>query len=214
MRVPAHIGIIPDGNRRWAESKGLSKEEGYEKGLRPGLEIFKLCQEIGIKELSYYGFTMDNTKRPSVQTLAFRKACVDAVEMLCNEDASLLVLGNATSPLFPKELETYTNRKNFGKASTKVNFLVNYGWHWDLSKTPENTSTNKNNLMESLYSSDVSRIDLIIRWGGRRRLSGFLPVQSVYSDFYVIDDYWPDFRPEHLYEALEWYNQQDVTLGG
>jgi undecaprenyl diphosphate synthase len=60
----------------------------------------------------------------------------------------------------------------------------------------------------------VSRIDLIIRWGGRRRLSGFLPVQSVYSDFYIIDDYWPDFKPEHFYQALEWYNKQDITLGG
>ncbi|MBE5995597.1 MAG: undecaprenyl diphosphate synthase family protein, partial [Paenibacillaceae bacterium] len=57
-------------------------------------------------------------------------------------------------------------------------------------------------------------MDLIIRWGGRRRLSGFLPVQSVYSDLYVVDDYWPDFKTDHVYKALEWYSRQDVTLGG
>ena len=64
-----------------------------------------------------------------------------------------------------------------------------------------------------LYTS-VSRIDLVIRWGGRRRLSGFLPVQSVYSDIYVVDDYWPDFKKEHVEDALKWYSGQDVTLGG
>lgn len=65
-----------------------------------------------------------------------------------------------------------------------------------------------------LHSKDISRIDLIVRWGGRRRLSGFLPIQSVYSDFYVVDDYWPDFKPQHIYDALDWYSEQDVTLGG
>ena len=57
-------------------------------------------------------------------------------------------------------------------------------------------------------------MDLIIRWGGRRRLSGFLPVQSIYADFFVIEDYWPDYQPEHLEQALAWYQKQDVTLGG
>lgn len=214
MRIPTHIGVIPDGNRRWAINKGLSKEKGYDKGLNPGLELFKLCQKIGIKEITYYGFTMDNTKRPSIQTVAFTKACIDAVKMLAKEDASLLVVGNTESQMFPKELLPYTSRKIFGKGTTKVNFLVNYGWHWDLSKISSADFGKKEDILKSLYSSDISRIDLIIRWGGRRRLSGFLPVQTVYSDFYVIDDYWPDFKPNHLIEALDWYNEQDITLGG
>jgi len=57
-------------------------------------------------------------------------------------------------------------------------------------------------------------VDLIIRWGGRRRLSGFPPIQSVYADFFVVEDYWPDFKKEHFYNALNWYNEQDITLGG
>ena len=95
----------------------------------------------------------------------------------------------------------------------KVNFLVNYGWEWDLNLSRQ-THNKRNNLDLVLHSKDISRIDLIIRWGGRRRLSGFLPIQSVYSDFYVIDDYWPDFKPQHIYDALEWYSTQDITLGG
>ena len=213
MRLPNHIGIIPDGNRRWAEDNGLSKEKGYNIGINPGILLFKLCQKLGIKEITYYGFTTDNTKRPSVQKDAFTKACIDAVKLLCNEDAELLVIGNTESPCFPKELIPYTTRKVFGKGGIKVNFLVNYGWEWDLNLSRQ-SHMQRRNIDLSLQSKDISRIDLIIRWGGRRRLSGFLPIQSVYSDFYVIDDYWPDFKPQHIYDALEWYSYQDVTLGG
>ncbi len=218
MRIPNHIGIIPDGNRRWSIAKGLTKEKGYYKGLDPGVQLFKLCNELGVKEITYYGFTMDNTKRPSIQTAAFTDACIKAVELLSKEDASLLVVGNTESQMFPKELIPYTKRKSFGSGGMKVNFLVNYGWDWDLSNLSINTKSIKNsikgNILCYLNSYDISRVDLIIRWGGMRRLSGFLPVQSIYSDFYVVDEYWPDFTPEHLYNALEWYGKQDVTLGG
>ncbi|MBM7615947.1 undecaprenyl diphosphate synthase family protein [Alkaliphilus hydrothermalis] len=214
MKVPKHIGIIPDGNRRWAEGQGLTKEMGYDKGLDPGLELFRLCKEQGIEEVSYYGFTMDNTKRPSQQTRAFTDACIKAVKMLAEEDASLLVLGNTDSPMFPKELLPFTKRKALGKGTLKVNFLVNYGWQWDLGHLTKNEDGIKTNYYGGLKSNDVSRIDLIIRWGGRRRLSGFLPAQSVYADFYVVDEYWPDFKPQHLYDALDWYRLQDITLGG
>ena len=203
MRLPTHIGVIPDGNRRWAIINGLSKEKGYDNGLDPGLELFKLCEKYKIKELTYYGFTIDNTKRAKIQRLAFTKACVEAVKMLSKENADLLVIGNYESNMFPEELLPYIERKRFGKGGVRVNFLVNYDWKWDVSDT-----------IKGIKSHDISRVDLIIRWGGRRRLSGFLPIQSVYSDFYVIDDYWPDFKPEQFEEALLWYEYQDVTLGG
>lgn len=214
MRIPKHIGIIPDGNRRWAVGKGLTKEKGYEMGLKPGLDLLKLCKEAGVEEVSYYGFTVDNNKRPLVQRKAFTAACIEAVKILSSENASLLVVGNYESPMFPKELLPFTERKSFGSGEIKVNFLVNYGWEWDLNNIKKHADEKSLNLFNSLNSSDISRIDMVIRWGGRRRLSGFLPAQTVYSDFYVIDDYWPDFKPEHFYQALEWYDKQDVTLGG
>ena len=144
---------------------------------------------------------MDNTKRPTKQRLAFTKACVDAVRLISANDCELLVIGNTDSPMFPEELKPYTTRTKIGKGGIKLNFLVNYSPVWDL-----NTGTPR--------SSDISRIDLILRWGGMRRLSGFLPMQSVYSDFYVVNSLWPDFRPQHITEALNWYNTQDITLGG
>lgn len=213
MRLPSHIGIIPDGNRRWAEAQGMSKEKGYDLGIDPGITLFKLCQQVGIKEITYYGFTVDNTKRATEQIKAFTKACINAVQVLSKEDASLLVVGNSESRMFPKELLPFTTRRNFGNGGIKVNFLVNYGWEWDLNNLKA-ADASKKNITNHIKSCDVSRVDLIIRWGGRRRLSGFLPVQSIYADFYVVDSYWPDFKPEHFNQALRWYDQQDITLGG
>lgn len=213
MRTPKHIGIIPDGNRRWAVLNNLTKDKGYEKGINPGFELFKLCQKENIEEISFYGFTVDNTKRPAQQKTAFTKACIDAVMALMKEDCELLVIGNTDSPCFPKELLPFTTRQKIGKGGLKVNFLVNYGWEWDLNSL-KNTNTTKKHIAPFIHSTDISRIDLIIRWGGRRRLSGFLPVQSVYADFYVLDNYWPDFKSQDFYDALNWYNDQDVTLGG
>jgi len=215
-RIPKHIGIIPDGNRRWAVARGLAKHAGYKAGLPPGLKLLRLCKEVGIEEVTTYGFTQDNTKRTEEQRRAFQKACVDGVEIIKNEDARLLVVGDTGSPMFPQELLPYTKRTTFGTGKIKVNFLVNYGWQWDLKALSVHHQTNgeRTSIVSMLQSSDVSRIDLIIRWGGRRRLSGFLPVQSVYADIYVIDAYWPDFKPEHFYGALDWYQRQDITLGG
>jgi len=201
-RIPKHIGVIPDGNRRWALEKGMDKKDGYHYGIKPGFQLYELCSELGVKELTLYGFTVDNTKRPAIQKEAFKKACVDAVMELANKDAVLLVVGNTESPCFPKELIPFTKRVKFGDGKIKVNFLVNYGWDWDINHNG------------GLASKDISRMDLILRWGGRRRLSGFLPIQSVYADMYVLDELWPDFIPEHLYRALDWYQSQDITLGG
>jgi undecaprenyl diphosphate synthase len=216
-RLPKHVGIIPDGNRRWAVGKGMTKDRGYEFGIDPGLRLYYLMHALGVNEITFYGFTQDNTKRPAKQKHAFQEACVNAVRQLAGLDASLRVVGDTNSTSFPPELLPYAKRTNFGRGLMKINFLVNYGWQWDLRyglTRLAGKTTGPKNLIKSIASSDVSRIDLIIRWGGRRRLSGFLPVQTIYSDFYILEDYWPDFKPDHLFEALHWYEGQDVTLGG
>ena len=202
---PKHIGIIPDGNRRWAKKHGMNKEDGYEYGLLPGLRLLRQAKVCGIEEITYYGFTVDNCKRPAVQFDAFQRACIDAVELLKQEGADLLVIGNTNSKCFPDALLPYTERTPVNGGGIRLNFLVNYGWEWDMSHMC---------LDGRPYSSDISRVDMVIRWGGMRRLSGFLPIQSVYADFYVIDRYWPDYKDCDLPDALEWYGRQDVTLGG
>lgn len=199
--IPRHIGFIPDGNRRWASDHGLPKAAGYAFGINPGLSLFEKCKETGIEEASIYCFTKDNTKRPAIQKQAFSAASVAFASELAQRGAALLVVGDETSSQFPEELKEYRQRQGSGM---KVNLLVNYGWEWDLAGL-------KNG---GLRSDEVSRLDLIVRWGGGRRLSGFLPVQSVYADFYVRDEYWPDYQSHHFEQALAWYETQDKTLGG
>lgn len=214
QRIPRHVGIIPDGNRRWAVAQGLQKSSGYQHGLTPGICLYEQCLALGVEELTFYGFTNDNTKRPAIETAAFRRACIDAVEQMHNRDAAILVVGNSDSPVFPPELKKYRTRQPSGKNLMKVNFLVNYDWHWDLSSVNTAKGRQRKDLLQAISSAEIPRIDLVIRWGGRSRLSGMLPLQSVYADLFVIADYWPDFVPQHLENALSWYTQQDITLGG
>ncbi len=211
MKIPCHIGIIPDGNRRWALNHNKEKFEGYEFGINPGLRAFKLLSKLGVKEITFYGFTADNCKREKNQRIAFSKACVEAINLIENEDAQILVVGNQNSKMFPEELKKYTERNNNISEKIKVNFLINYGWDWDISKLKDSKGSN---IYKSLHSNGISRIDLIIRWGGMQRLSGFLPVQSVYSDIFSCRNLWPDFEEQDIVSALEWYQNQDATLGG
>lgn len=199
--IPRHVGFIPDGNRRWAMDHNLPKEAGYAHGINPGLLLFEKCREYGIEEASIYGFTQDNTKRPSIQKQAFRDASVAFGLEVARRGAALLVVGDDSSTQFPDALKKFRQRQGIGM---KVNLLANYGWEWDLDGLKTG----------GLRSEEVSRLDLIVRWGGGRRLSGFLPVQSVYADFYVRDEYWPDFDPQHFDQALAWFKNQDRTLGG
>lgn len=200
-RLPAHVGFIPDGNRRWAQHRGLAKQEGYAQGIEPGLSLYEQCVARGISEASIYGFTQDNTRRPSEQRAAFTCACVQFAQEISARGAALLVVGDEHGSQFPPELLPFRRRQGSGM---KVNFLVNYGWEWDLDGLRNG----------GLRSAELPRLDLVVRWGGGRRLSGFLPVQSVYADFYVVDEYWPDFAPAQFDAALDWFGRQDQTLGG
>ncbi len=200
-RFPNHIGVIPDGNRRWAQQNGMNKEDGYRYGLSAGLNLLRAAKARGVGELTYYGFTVDNCKRPKEQVTAFSQACVKAAEMILAEKVSLRVIGNTESSCFPAELLPVAKRQpeTDGK-KMRVNLLVNYGWEWDMKN--------------GFPSRSVPRIDLVIRWGGMCRLSGFLPVQTVYSDICVLDELWPDFEESQFEKAMQWYRRQDVTLGG
>lgn len=199
--VPRHIGFIPDGNRRWATGRGKSKEAGYAFGITPGLDLYEACTARGIQEISVFGFTQDNTKRPPAQTRAFTAATTAFALEIARRGAALLVVGEMDSRLFPEELQAFRSRQGTGM---KVNLLVNYGWQWDLAGMSEGR----------LRSAEIPRLDMIVRWGGSSRLSGFLPVQSVYADLHIRPELWPDYSLDHLEEALTWFKRQDRTMGG
>jgi undecaprenyl diphosphate synthase len=210
-RLPRHVGFIPDGNRRWAQMRGAHKREGYAAGVEPGLALMRLCRRLGISDISIYGFTKENVRRPSDQVRAFRDACVEFGMRAVECGAALYVLGDARSAIFPGALRPYTSDR--GEGGIKVNLLVNYGWEWDLSCaiSDRGPSAAPGRI---IASARVPPIDLVVRWGGRRRLSGFLPLQCAYADMYVVDTLWPDMQDAEFLAALAWYQEQDITMGG
>jgi len=215
-RIPRHVSFIPDGNRRWAEARGMTRAEGYAHGIERGVHLLRLCKEIGIEEVSIYGFTKENVRRPSDQVEAFRAACSEFALKAVAAGAAVLAVGDSDSAVFPPALQPFAKERSDG--DLRVNLLVNYSWQWDLFAAIEHAKTNGgvtySAVPKALASGAVSRVDLVVRWGGRRRLSGFLPVQCAYADFYVIETLWPDSRPEEFLDALAWYQRQDVTMGG
>ena len=98
-RMPSHVGIIPDGNRRWADQRGLPRGEGYRPGVDAALRVFSELERLGISEISVYGFTQENVHRPPEQRKAFQGACVEAVARLSELNAELRTVGDSGTPL-------------------------------------------------------------------------------------------------------------------
>jgi undecaprenyl diphosphate synthase len=178
------------------------------------MRMLGMCRELGIEELSVYGFTRENVRRPRKQVTAFQLACSEIARRAVDAGAALLVLGDTRSAAFPSVLRGFVKQRTPGQI--KLNLMVNYSWRWDLSQVvrPRGVRLAPGGLHGALGSAEVPRVDLVIRWGGRRRLSGFLPVQCAYADLYVCDTLWPDVMAEELLQALDWYQHQDVTMGG
>ena len=214
-RRPRHVGFIPDGNRRWADARCLARGEGYAAGIVPGLALLDACRALGIEEVSIYGFTKENVRRASDQVAAFRQACVELATRAADRGAALLVVGDSVSRAFPDGLRRFTARCG---GDLRVNLLANYNWQWDLGvasrRLAQAGGEASSDVASALGSRDVSRIDLVVRWGGRRRLSGFLPLQTAYADVRVVDTLWPDMELGEFHDALSWYAEQDVTMGG
>lgn len=205
QRLPQHVGFIPDGNRRWADARGLPRQAGYDAGIEPGLRLLDYCQQLGIAEMSAYAFTKENVRRPGPQVSAFRDATVAFALAAVDAGAALLVVGDAHSPLLPDALRPFAERRGPGRI--RFNLLANYSWKWDLTGAARPRGL-------PLRSAGVSRVDLVMRWGGRQRLSGFLPIQCAYADFAFCETLWPEMRLAEFADALSWYERQDVTLGG
>lgn len=177
-RIPRHVGVI------------AGRAEGHEAGLR----VLARLGKAGVQELSLFGFTQDGVKRPAGEVTALRAACVTMAERLAAAGARVRAVGDSYSPAFPAGLEPFLAEPGPGPGP-KVNLLVNYGWRWDVEALVGGRHR----------TAGIPPVDLIVRWGGGRRLSGFLPMQSVYADFYTVDAPWSEYEDSHVDEALAWY---------
>ena len=229
--LPKHIAIIMDGNRRWAKEKGLEAKLGHKQGADTLEKIVKYANKIGIKYITVYAFSTENWKRTKEEVGAlmlllqnyldsfFKKADTDNIKIKVLGDITALSEGLQKS--INKAIEnTYKN------TGIVFNIAFNYGGRDEIVRAVKKISEkvkvgdlkvediNEELISSNLYTKGQPDPDLLIRTSGEIRLSNFLPWQLVYSEFYFIDKYWPDFNEKDLDEAIEEYSRRNRKFGG
>lgn len=225
MEVPKHVGIIMDGNRRWAEAKELTTFEGHLAGAQRIEPIVEQAGETGISHLSLYSFSTENWKRGEDEKAnimrVFRQMLHDpVVNRFKEQGVRVKILGDYGK--FPSDIISDIEALQEGSEANNrltVNFALGYGGKDEVIR-----ATNKlldlgvkhvtpELLEEQLDTAGQPDVDLMIRTGGQRRLSGFLLWQSPYAELYFTDTLWPDITKEEFNDAVEWYGQQHRRFG-
>jgi len=225
--LPLHIGIIMDGNRRWAKNNNLSSGEGHKAGAKNLETIMNYCLKIGIRHLTVYALSTENWKKRSPEEV---KGIFDLLVYLVTNNfqkyskagIQLNILGNFS--VFPD----YVTKAISKALSVKVdnpklvmNIALNYGGRDELINAfkkiiKSNISEDKITeelISQNLYTQNQPEPELIIRPGGEYRLSNFLLWQSSYSELYFSPVLWPDFNEKELDKAIIWYQDRDRRLG-
>ena len=228
--IPGHIAIIMDGNGRWAKKRGLPRVAGHRRGVETVREIVEACAEIGVKYLTLYTFSTENWNRPKdeVSTLMrlLLKSLKDRLEELNKNDIKLTCIGNIDSlpTVVQKQLSEDIERTKNNKRMT-LNLALSYSGRWELLKAVKEISQkaadgtlNPENISEKIISDHLTtknmpEPELIIRTSGEFRVSNFLLWQIAYSEFVILDVYWPEFSKHHLYDAISQYQKRERRFG-
>lgn len=222
--LPTHLGIILDGNRRWAKERGLSPMEGHKKGFETFKTISDECLNKGIKFLSVYAFSTENWKR-SIEEVGFLMRFVDMVidkhiKELNKKNVRFIWLGSSDG-LDNKLVKKLKAAQDSSKDNTKATFCLcfNYGGHQEIvdaanSLIDSGMEINTESLATSLYGgAEIPDVDMIIRTSGEERISNFMLWRAAYSELYFTNVLWPDFSTQDLNNALETYASRQRRFG-
>ena len=229
--LPNHIGIIMDGNGRWAKNRGLPRTAGHAVGVKTFKKIVYYAKDMGIKNLTAYAFSTENWKRPKSEVDAImallEQLIDDSIDELLSLKVRLRFIGDRdgiSDRLLAKIDKVTELSKEY--TDTTLNIALNYGGQQEIVNATkkfalaykngevELDSLNPQGFSKYLYFDDLGTVDLIIRPSGELRLSNFLLWQSAYSEFWFSDVLWPDFKPEHLEQAIYDYQQRNRRFGG
>lgn len=230
--LPVHLGIIMDGNGRWAKKRALPRSAGHRAGAGTFRTITRYCSNIGIRYLTVYAFSTENWKRPQEEVGAlmklFEEYLREAISDFKNDDIVVRFIGDksAFSPTL-QELIAETEASSKDRTGMILNIAMNYGSRDEIimatKKIAEKISDKTLNiddidakLFEScLYTAGQPDPDLIIRPSGEHRISNFLLWQSAYAEYIVMDDIlWPDFKTSDIDRALNEYSKRNRRFGG
>lgn len=222
--LPRHLGIIMDGNGRWAKKRALPRTAGHKVGADVFKKISKACGRIGIKEVTFYAFSTENWKRPKeeVETLMrlFYDYLIDAKnDLQVSGDLRIRFIGEQEG-MHPKLLELMRDaeKETASRSGTLINVAVNYGGRQEIVSAVNRliaqgeSSITEEDISSMLYTTPDC--DLIIRPSGEERLSNFLLWQSAYSEFWYSDVLWPDFTEKDLHQALFDFEKRNRRFGG
>ena len=232
--LPAHVGVIMDGNGRWAKLRGLPRSKGHIEGAKTFRKIGEYAGNLGIRHISFYAFSTENWSRPQEEVEAimalfgeYLHEAIDRLDENIEKGIRLRFLGDR-SGLSEELVELIDFVENKTKDMTKVNLniAVNYGGQQEILHsvkniardvkagliTPEEISLET--ITKGLYTLEQPPVDLVIRPSGEQRLSNFLLWQSAYAEFWYSDVLWPDFTEKDFDEALKAFEKRNRRFGG
>ncbi len=232
--LPAHVGVIMDGNGRWAKMRGLPRQMGHIEGAKTFRKIGEYAGNLGIKHISFYAFSTENWARPEDEVNAIMKLFGDylqeAEERLqenLEKGIRLRFIGDR-SKLTPELRMAMDYLENATKDMEKVNLnlAINYGGQQEILHSVKNIAGDVlsgkikpdditlETIERGLYTEEQPPVDLVIRPSGEQRLSNFLLWQSAYAEFWYSDVLWPDFSEDDFDEALRAYEKRNRRFGG
>jgi len=224
MNIPEHIGIIMDGNRRWAKKKMLPIKLGHKNGAEALIKIVEYCQKIGVKYLTVYAFSTENWKRSKDEVNDLMNLLREYLEKIEKEiegkNIRVKIIGNIKKlDLDLQEKIIKLEEKTSNNTSLTFQIALNYGGRDEIVNAinniiKENVSSVSEEAFEKyLYTQGAPDPDLIIRTAGEKRISGFLLWQCAYSEFVWTDVLWPDFNEKDLDIAIEEFNRRVRKFG-
>ncbi len=229
--IPKHIGIIMDGNGRWAKNRFLPRIAGHKEGMNRVVDIVEECCKIGVKTLTLYAFSTENWKRPEEEVNGLMNILVfyinSQLKRILDNNIIFRVIGDY-SKLPSSIVKLLDNSINVSKNNTGMvlNIALNYGGRAEIISSIKNLyndisqgkfsidDLNEESFKKYLYTKENSEVDLIIRTGNEKRISNFLIYQLAYSEFYFTDVLWPEFYADDLYNAIYDFQNRNRRFGG
>lgn len=223
--VPAHAGIIMDGNGRWAKARGLPRTEGHREGLRVAKRIIRAAEDLGIRYLSLYTFSTENWKR-AAEEVSFLMSLITRhlrSEFDFYRDNHIRIVHSGDAAGLPEDVREAIRSvmaDTSGYDGITVNLAINYGGRDEIVRAARKllrggaVDVSEDGFRAFLDAPDLPDPDLVIRTGGDMRLSNFLLWESAYAELYFSEKLWPDWSEEDLIKAVDSYSGRERRYGG
>ncbi|GAB2564545.1 isoprenyl transferase [Spirosoma areae] len=228
--LPQHIAVIMDGNGRWAKKQGAARVFGHRNAIKAVREVTEGCAELGVKYLTLYAFSTENWNRPKYEVDALMTLLVHTIrgeiKTLMDNNVRLTTIGHTESlPADCRNELAEAMRETSGNTGLTLVLALSYSGRWEILEAVRQLATDvrdgkltPDQISETVFgqyltTGGIPDPELMIRTSGEMRISNFMLWQLAYSELYMPDTLWPDFRREHLYEAILSYQQRERRFG-